>query len=105
MTFAAEAEMRLPWIVGTVVLANGALLGESLAERPPQYRSRATHVVSGNVQGVYVRREGRTIDYLIEIAIEKAEKGDGLKAGEMLYVGCYLWDADWLKGKKLSEKQ
>src|SRR2546422_11418903 len=97
--------MRLHWIVGTVVLASGVFLGDSLAERPPEDRPQATHVVVGNVQGVYLRREGRALDYIIEIAIEKAEKGDGLKAGEMFYVGCYLWDGEWLKGQKLSEKQ
>jgi hypothetical protein len=42
---------------------------------------------------------------LVEIAVEKVEKGDGVKAGETLYVGCYLWDPDWFKGKKLSKDQ
>ena len=30
------------------------------------------------------------------IAVEKVEKGDGLKPGERFYVGCYRWDPDWL---------
>jgi hypothetical protein len=92
-------------IVCAVVLAAGTLATGSLAERAPEDRQQATHVVIGRVEGVYVRKDERTLHYIVEIAIEKVEKGAGLKPGEAFYVGCYLWDPDWLKGKKLSEKE
>jgi hypothetical protein len=92
-------------IIGAVMLAAGALATESLAERAPEDRQQATHVVIGRVDGVYVRKDERTLHYIVEITVEKVEKGDGLKPGEALYVGCYLWDPDWLKGKKLSEQE
>ena len=93
--------------ISAVALFCGLVLAavELRAERAPEDRQQATHVVAGKVEGVYVRRDERTMYYLVEIAIDKVEKGSGLKAGETLYVGCYLWDADWFKGKKLSTKQ
>jgi hypothetical protein len=54
---------------------------------------------------VYVRKADGTLHYVVEIAIEKIEKGAGLKVGEMFYVRCYQWDPDWLKGKKLSAEE
>jgi hypothetical protein len=77
----------------------------AVGERAPEDRRQATHVVVGKVEGVYVRKDQGTLHYVVEIAVEKAEKGDGLKPGEMFYARCYQWDPDWLKGKKLSEEE
>src|SRR5262249_13881836 len=66
---------------------------------------QATHVVLGTVAGVYMREEKDTRHYLVEIAIEKVEKGEGFKAGETFYVGCYLWIPDYYKGKTLTEEE
>jgi hypothetical protein len=97
--------MRWYGTVSAALLAAAALDTDSLAERAPEDRRQATHVVVGTVEGVYVRKEGDTLHYIVEIAVEKVEKGDGLKPGERFYVGCYLWDRDALKGKKLSEEE
>ena len=75
------------------------------AERAPEQRGRASHVVTGRVAGVYVREKGDTRYYLVEIAVEKVEEGSGLKPGEMCYVGCYLWNPNWRKGERLSAKE
>src|SRR5262249_9819988 len=96
-----QAQIAAVVIFGGLIL-NGA---DARGERAPEDRQQATHVAAGRVEGVYVRREGRTLHYLVEIAIDKVEKGDGLKPEETLYVRCYLWDAEWFKGKKLSERQ
>jgi hypothetical protein len=77
----------------------------TFAERAPEARSQATHVVVGTVAGVYVREEKDTRHYLVEIAIEKVEKGEGFKPGETFYVGCYRWVPDYYKGKKLTEAE
>jgi hypothetical protein len=75
------------------------------AERAPEEKSAASHVVVGVVEGVYVRKENGTFYYMVEIAIEKVEKGEGIKAGGTLYVSCYRHDPNWLRGKDLSEKE
>jgi hypothetical protein len=97
--------MRSRWIVCTALVAGFGLAPETLAERAPEERSQATHVLLGTVAGVYVREEKDTRHYLVEIAIEKVEKGEDFKPGGTFYVGCYLWVPDYYKGKKLTEEE
>jgi hypothetical protein len=97
--------MRCHWITSAALLAALGLAAETFAERAPEQRRQATHVVVGTVAGVYVREEKDTRYYLVEIAIEKVEKGEGFKPGETFYVGCYLRIPDYYKGKKLTEKE
>lgn len=82
-----------------------ALVSNAPAERAPEERSDATHVVIGTVEGVYARKADGTIHYIVEIAVEKVEKGDGLKPGAKVYAACYRHDHDRLKGKNLSEAE
>jgi hypothetical protein len=89
----------------TALLATLALAATSLAERAPEDRTTATHVIRGAVEGVYVRARGEFNSYVIELAVKDVEKGKGVKPGDTLYVRCYLWNADHYKGKKLSEKE
>src|SRR5690242_10608553 len=97
--------MRYRWISCAALLLTLGLAAEALAERLPEQRSQATHVVVGTVAGVYMRDDKGTRHYLVEIAIEKVENGAGFKAGETFYVGCYLWIPDYYKGKKLTKEQ
>jgi hypothetical protein len=93
------------WNIWVVLLATTTLATDAFAERAPEDCRHATHVVVGKVQGVYVRKTDGALHYVVEIGIEKTEKGNGLKVGEMFYVRCYQWDPDWLKGKKLSAEE
>jgi hypothetical protein len=97
--------MRCGWIICAALLAALALAAETLGERAPEPRGEATHVVLGTVAGVYTRTEKDIRYYLVEIAIEKVEKGEGFKAGATFYVGCYLRNPDYYKGKKLTEQE
>ena len=97
--------MRCRWIRCAVLLVVLGLAKEAFAERRPEERSEATHVIVGTVEGVYVREKGDTRYYLVEISIEKVEKGDGFKPGATFYVGCYLWTPDYYKGKKLTPQE
>ena len=97
--------MRSRWIIEAVLLAALGLAAETCAERRPEQRSEATHVILGTVAGVYLRQKGDTRYYLVEIAIEKVEKGEGFKPGGTFYVGCYLWTPDYYKGKKLTPEE
>jgi hypothetical protein len=87
--------MRYRWIPLVALLAALGLAAETFAERRPEKRSEATHVILGKVAGVYLREKKDTRNYLVEIAIEKVEKGKGFKAGGTFYVGCYLWTPDY----------
>lgn len=97
--------MRCQWISWAALLTALGSAAEVYAERRPEERSEATHVIVGTVEGVYVREEKDTRYYLVEITIEKVEKGDGFKQGGTFYVGCYLWTPDYYKGKKLSPEE
>jgi hypothetical protein len=92
-------------IVYPAVLVALTFTAIAYAERAPEDRSKATHVVLGKVEGVYARDEGDTRYYLVEIAVEKAEKGDNVKPGETFYVRCYVRIPDYYKDKKLSEQE
>jgi hypothetical protein len=101
----SEVVMRNRSISCTALLVVLGLAAETLGERAPESRDQATHVVVGTVAGVYMREEKDTRYYLVEIAIEKMEKGEGFKAGETFYVGCYLLNPDYYKGKVLTEDE
>jgi hypothetical protein len=96
---------RRSWIILAVVVVGLAVGAKTFGERAPEDRGAATHVILGTVAGVYSREEKGTRDYLVEIAIEKVEKGEGFKPGETFYVGCYLWIPDYYKGKKLTKDE
>jgi hypothetical protein len=90
-------------LLSAVVFAG--LAAAAFAERAPEQRSDATHVVVGTVEGVYAREKQDTRYYVVEIAVEKVEKGTDVKAGQAFYVACYLWVPNYYKGKKLTKAQ
>jgi hypothetical protein len=75
------------------------------SERAPEDRAKATHVVVGKVEAVYERVHKGYRHYIVEIVVEKATKGDGLKAGDTLYARSYRWNSDYYKGKTEAEKK
>jgi hypothetical protein len=97
--------MRCRRIACALLLLGALPAADGFAERAPESRERATHVVLGTVAGVYVREDKDNRYYLVEVAIEKVEKGDGFKAGGTFYVGCYLHNPDYYKGKKLTPQE
>jgi hypothetical protein len=101
----SEVVMRWRSIGGIVLVGMLSLSTAAFGERAPEDRSTATHVVVGTVEAVYVRETTSTRDYLVEIAVEKVEKGKNLKPKSNIYIGCYLWNPNEFKGKKLSAKE
>jgi hypothetical protein len=97
--------MSIRRLIAAVLVFTLVVTAGTWAERAPEEKSFASHVVVGTVEGIYVRKENGTFHYIVEIAVEKVEKGDGLKPGATLYVSCYQHDPDWLKGKVLTEKE
>jgi hypothetical protein len=79
--------------------------GVVVAERAPEQREEATHVILGTVEGIYAREAKRTRHYLVDIAVTAVERGAGVKPGDRFYVRCYLWNRDYAKGKNLSEEE
>ncbi|MBA4019993.1 MAG: hypothetical protein C0483_22740 [Pirellula sp.] len=59
------------------------------AERPPESQDDATHVVVGEVAGVYVRETREQHDYVIKILVEKVERGEGVQEGDAFYAECF----------------
>ncbi|MDG2123779.1 MAG: hypothetical protein P8J87_08790, partial [Verrucomicrobiales bacterium] len=64
----------------------------------------STHVVVGEVMGIYskVEEKGnyRVTRYVAEVKIDAVEKGDGLKGRELVYVR--YWSQQWI-GKGLPD--
>ena len=81
-----------------VVLVVSAWAG---AERVPLdaegLQRESTHIVAGQVKGVYSRDEESTLygrgtivtRYIVEIEIKDTEKGIGLKEGDLVYARCW----------------
>ena len=55
------------------------------AERKPQRRSEATHVVVGQVTGVFESARSEYIRRVVRIRVEAIDRGDGLVAGRYFY--------------------
>jgi hypothetical protein len=87
---------------GLMALA-GLCLGATTARAekvplsPDQLKATATHVVRGEVVAVYERaaREGdwQYTHFVAEVRVAATEKGDGIKAGDLVYVR--YWRRGW----------
>jgi hypothetical protein len=79
----------------------------SPADRPLESRDKATHVIVGRVTEVCAEEKpsGANRNYIVEIVVEKAERGDGLKSGDTIYASVYMANPHALDGKKLSDKE
>jgi hypothetical protein len=85
---------------GSLLVATAAAWGwrpEKVDLSPEQLRTTATHVVVGKVLQVWTRdEESGNWDwtrYVAEVQVEAVEKGDGLVAGQLVYVR--YWTKEW----------
>lgn len=90
--------------LGILTLALATVVGAAPSgpekpDMPPDALAKtATHVVVGKVEQIWSRVEDKdsweTTRYVAEIRVEKAEKGDGLAAGELVYARYWhrVWD-------------
>jgi hypothetical protein len=99
--------MRPAWI-GCAALGAGLAWGAvAFADRASEDRDKATHVVVGRVEGVYGEEAaaGANRHYVVEIAVEKVERGDGLKVGDVFYASCYRPNPKAPDQSKMSERE
>ena len=73
------------------MLASALLVQAARAEMPPQTRDQATHVVTGVIRQLDASNsrfgnDGVRTEYFAVIAIEKVEKGKGLKVNDTIRV-------------------
>src|SRR5262249_2903614 len=70
-------------------LSTRGLRAEKVDMTAEELRDTATHVIVGKVTGIYERKEDagdwKYTKYVAEVQIEKSEKGEVLRAGEMAY--------------------
>lgn len=83
--------MRHTIILSVSLLAFALLVGRASAERPPQKREEATNVVTGVIKQIETKEspfggDGVRTDYVAEIAVEKSDKGEGVKPGDTIKV-------------------
>jgi hypothetical protein len=80
-----------------VALCCGALAARAAVpgQKPDQLRKGATHIVVGKVTGIYssttARGDQALTTSVAQIEIENLEKGNGLKAGELVYARYWKW--------------
>ena len=79
-----------------ITVALALTLRPALAERAPDDKSKADHVVTGVVEKVFSRARGRTTEHIVQLRVGKVEKGSGCKVGERFYVYCYQRKRDLL---------
>jgi hypothetical protein len=92
---------RLAVSIGIFVLIACGVYAEKIDWPPARLRDTATHVIVGTVATIYASRatdkEWDTTSYLAEVRIETVEKGEGIKAGDLVYVR--YWHRSWVAGK------
>ena len=69
-----------------------AIVSDSYAERPPEKREDATYVITGTVDGLYVRKTKYYRHYIVKIRVEQVERGEGVEAGDVFYAACLRRD-------------
>ena len=97
--------MRLRRMTGVALFVTLLAAMPTSAERAPEDRADATHVVVGRVEGAYWRNDEFSRHYLVEIRVEKAEKGAGAGAGTILHAHCYLRNPDFVEPKPRNERE
>lgn len=59
------------------------------ADRPIEIRDKASHIVTGVVEAVYVQQTKGYSNYIVEIKVEEVEKGAGVAKGDTFRAFCY----------------
>lgn len=74
------------------------LKAEKVPMSPEELRKTATHIVTGQVVGVYERTETsgdwKYTKYVAEVRVGECEKGDGLSKGDPVYIR--YWTRSWI---------
>jgi hypothetical protein len=81
--------MRSTFAVLTLALAGLLSVGPVKADRPVQKRSRADYVLTGLVTAVYSHDTKGYRQFIVEVRVEKVQKGAGLKKGDLFRAFCY----------------
>jgi len=81
--------MRRISVASTLLLVSALGVGLVRAERPTQKRENADYIVTGKVTAVYSQETDGYRNYIIDIRVEKVEKGAGIKKGELFRAFCY----------------
>jgi hypothetical protein len=87
--------MRAPVMIAASLLALSLVVHHAAAERPPEPKESATHVVVGVLQQVDTANEsfgggrfgcgaGQRASFTGRLVVEKVERGDGVKAGDII---------------------
>jgi hypothetical protein len=77
-------------LLAVSVFAVQVCLAASLyAERPPEDRQDASHVMTGTVEGVYLWQTPRYNYYVIKLRVEKVERGPRIRPDDVFYASCF----------------
>jgi hypothetical protein len=92
--FARVLTIALVWGMGLAAAARA----EKVDMTPEEMQKTATHIVVGKATQIFARTEKagnyEYTRYVAEVRIDKLEKGDGFKAGDLMYVR--YWHKRWL---------
>jgi hypothetical protein len=73
---------------------------EIVSKTPEQLRAAATHIVTGQVLGVYTRTQTQgnyeRTDCIAEVRVTASEKGDGIAPDQLVYAR--YWHRRWIGG-------
>jgi hypothetical protein len=63
--------------------------GRALAERPLEDKQTADFILTGRVEKVFQRQEGRLTEHVVLLRVETVHQGEGVKPGESFYAYCF----------------
>ena len=58
------------------------------AERPRENKDEADYVLTGKVEKVFKRQDGRLSEFVVRLRVREVHKGQGVKAGDAFYAYC-----------------
>ena len=84
--------MRTAYAYPAAIVLAAALAswpGTAGAERMPERKEAADYILTGRVEKVFKRQEGRRHEYVVLLAVREVHKGEGVKAGDAFYAYCF----------------
>jgi hypothetical protein len=86
-TSTALRRVLVPLAIAAIL--HGPMLPHIVAERLPEKRETASHVIVGVVDAVFERRTKEHRQFIVRIRVTQVEKGDGIAAGQFFHAYCF----------------
>ena len=77
----------------TLLVLWSAWAGRAVAERPGENKEEADYILTGKVEKVFKRQDGRYSGFIVQLWVREVHKGQGVKRGDTFYAYCFKMGA------------